>query len=208
MEGVVIMKYQIYYCNANAKDKKMKYQIYYCNANTKDKTKKIKRLYTKTCSNCHKEFNTTDSFRTCKRCRNCVAKYWQEHKSYHIYTVALKSDLDKVLYVGSTTYLRNRISAHKNGNAPGTRSIFKDNPLSDIVIKTFDVSNFINNTNDLLNLEYFCMWYYHRPLNNKQYEDDFCYNYSIQDIDNNQVNQVNQFLKMLSNKEFNIWNWR
>ena len=184
----------------------MKYQIYFCNA--KDKNKKIERLYNKTCSNCKKEFNTTDSFRTCKRCRNSFAKYEQAHKGYYIYTVALKNDLDNILYVGSTTYLRKRVSAHKCSNVDGTRSVFKDNPLSDIVIKAFDVSNFINNTDDLLNLEYFVMWYYHRPLNNSQYRDDFCYNYSIQDINDKQVNQVNCFLAMISNKEFNIWNWR
>ena len=184
----------------------MKYQIYYCNANAKDKTKKIKRLYTKTCSSCHKSFNTTDGFKTCKKCRGKVAKCKQAHKGYYIYTVALKSDLDKILYVGSTTYLNDRMSAHKHCNVPGTKSIFKDNPLSDIVIKTFNVASFINNTNDLRNLEYFAMWYYHRPLNNSQYRNDFCFD--TQGVNEEQLNQVNQFLKMISNKEFNIWNWR
>ena len=186
----------------------MKYQIYYCNANTKDKSKKIKRLYTKKCSSCGREFNTTDSYITCKKCRGYVAKYWQLHKGYHIYTVALKNDLDNILYVGSTTRLRNRISAHKCGNVPGTKSIFKDNPLSDIVIKAFDVSSFINNTDDLVNLEYFAMWYYGRPLNNNQYNDDFCYDYTIQDFSNEQINHVNYFLNMVSKNEFTIWNWR
>ena len=186
----------------------MKYQIYFCNANTKDKNRKIKRLYTKTCSNCNREFNTTNSFRTCKRCRGYVAKYWQSHKGYHIYTIALKNDLDNILYVGSTTRLRNRISAHKCGNVPGTRSIFKNNPLSDIVIKTFNVGSFISNTTDLVNLEYAAMWFYGRPLNNSQYNDDFCYDYTIQDFSNEQLNQVNCFLAMISNKEYNIWNWR
>ena len=186
----------------------MKYQIYPCNANTKDKSKKIKRLYNRTCSDCGREFNTTNSFRTCKRCRGYKAKYWQSHKGYHIYTIALKSDLDNILYVGSTTYLRNRVSSHKCGNTPGTRTIFKNNPLSDIVIKTFNVGGFINNTTDLLNLEYFAMWYYHRPLNNSKYKDDFCIDYDNNDINQEQLNQVNQFLDMESNKEYKIWNWR
>ena len=184
----------------------MKYQIYYCNANTQDKSKKIKRLYTKKCSNCGREFNTTNSFRTCKRCRNCCAKYKQAHKGYYIYTVALKNDLDNILYVGSTHYLNYRVSAHKCGNVPGTRSIFKDNPLSDIVIKAFNVGEFINNTDDLLNLEYFCMWFYHRPTNNSQYKNDFCFD--TQGVNQEQLNQVNCFLAMISNKEYNIWNWR
>ena len=199
------MKYQIYYCNANTKDKNRKYQIYYCNANAKDKSKKIKKLYNRTCSSCHKSFNTTNSFRTCKKCRGYVAKSKQIHKGYYIYTVVLKSDLNKVLYVGSTTYLNDRMSAHKNGNVPGTRTIFKDNPLSEIVIKTFDVSSFIDNTTDLRNLEYATMWFYHRPLNNNQYRDDWCFDYSKNDFNQKQINQVNQFLNM---KEFNIWNWR
>ena len=186
----------------------MKYQIYYCNANTKDKSKKIKRLYTKTCSSCHREYNTTNGYTTCKRCRSYNAKYEQEHKGYYIYTVALKSDLNNILYIGSTTCLRKRMSAHKCGNTPGTRSIFKDNPLSDIVIKVFNVASFINNTNDLVNLEYAAMWFYHRPLNNIQYKDDWCYNYSIKDFNHEQINQVNRFLAMETNKEFNIWNWR
>ena len=183
----------------------MKYQIYYCNANTKDKSKKIKRLYTKTCSSCHKSFNTTDGYKTCKKCRGYVAKSKQIHKGYYIYTVALKSDLNKILYVGSTTYLNDRMSAHKCGNVPGTKSIFKDNPLSDIVIKVFNVASFINNTNDLLNLEYATMWFYNRPLNNSQYKDDWCFDYSKNDFNQKQINQVNQFLNM---KEFNVWNWR
>ena len=183
----------------------MKYQIYYCNCNTKDKSKKIKRLYNRTCSSCHKSFNTTDSFKTCKKCRGYVAKSKQIHKGYYIYTVGLKSDLDKILYVGSTTYLNDRMSAHKNGNVPGTRQIFKDYPLSEIVIKTFDVSSFIDNITDLRNLEYATMWFYHRPLNNSQYKDDWCFDYSKNDFNQKQINQVNQFLNM---KEFNIWNWR
>lgn len=186
----------------------MRYQIYYCNANTKDKSKKIKRLYTKNCSNCGREFNTTNSFRTCKRCRSNVLKYKEAHKGYYIYIVALKNDLDNVLYVGSTTYLNNRISAHKRCKVDGTKAIFKNNPLSDIVIKTFNVGEFINNTDDLRNLEYAAMWYYHRPLNNIQYNDDFCFDYTIQDFNQEQLNQVNCFLAMISNKEFNIWNWR
>ena len=186
----------------------MKYQIYYCNANTKDKSRKIKRLYTKKCSNCHKEFNTKDGYRTCKRCRNSFAKHEQAHKGYYIYTVALKSDLDNVLYVGSTTCLRKRVSSHKCCNVTGTRTVFKNNPLSDIVIKTFNVGGFINNKDDLRNLEYFTMWYYHRPLNNVEYKDDFCFDYSKNDINQEQINQVNCFLAMLSNKEYNIWNWR
>ena len=190
MEGVVIMKYQIYYCNAN----------------TKDKTKKIKKLYNRTCSSCHKSFNTTDSFKTCKKCRGNVAKSKQAHKGFYIYTVALKSDLNNVLYVGSTTYLSSRMSAHKCCNVPGTSQIFKDNPLSDIVIKVFNVAEFINNTTDLVNLEYATMWFYHRPLNNNQYKNDWCFD--AQGVNEEQLNQVNQFLKMISNKEFNIWNWR
>ena len=184
----------------------MRYQIYYCNA--KDKTKKIKRLYTKKCPHCKKSFNTTNSYITCKKCRDYVAKYKEAHKGYYIYTVALKSDLNKILYVGSTTYLNNRISAHKCGKVDGTRSVFKDNPLSDIIIKAFNVGEFISNTNDLVNLEYFAMWFYGRPLNNSQYKDDFCYDYSIQDFNNEQINHVNYFLNMVSKNEFTIWNWR
>ena len=186
----------------------MKYQIYFCNANTKDKSRKIKRLYTKKCPHCKKEFNSTNSYITCKKCRDNVAKCKQAHKGYYIYIVALKSDLDNILYVGSTTRLNDRVSAHKCCNVTGTRSVFKNNPLSDIVIKTFNVGGFINNKDDLRNLEYFTMWYYHRPLNNVEYKDDFCFDYSKNDINQEQINQVNCFLAMLSNKEFNIWNWR
>ena len=183
----------------------MKYQIYYCNANTKDKNKKITKLYNKTCSSCGREFNTKDSFRTCKKCRGYVAKCKRAHKGYYIYIVALRNDLDNVLYVGSTTRLNDRVSAHKCGNVPGTRAIFKDNPLSDIVIKVFNVGSFINNTTDLRNLEYAAMWFYHRPLNNSQYRNDFCFDYSKNEFNQEQMNQVDKFLNM---KEFTIWNWR
>ncbi|WP_459481917.1 GIY-YIG nuclease family protein [Clostridium saccharoperbutylacetonicum] len=127
---------------------------------TNDKTTKI-------CSKCRSEF-VTDKKTICY-CDSCYRKYQKQYraehnnKGYYLYIVLNKGN--KVLYVGCTENIKQRISAHIH-----CHSNIKSLMCSDgwEVIKYLDITNIVDSREELYLLENALIDLYETELNDKK----------------------------------------
>lgn len=144
----------------------------------------------KQCVKCKKEL-TLDNFNVCNKnidglqsyCRACQSDYkyddgWcqdnKEHivdyykayrenrKGYYLYIVL---DNDKHLYVGATEILKERINQHLSCNS-NIKELIKSNNWT--CIKYLDISNIVNNREEMLLLENSLIELYNTDYNHKK----------------------------------------
>ena len=117
----------------------------------------------KICIVCNKD-EAKEGFSYCKKCyRDYQKVYREEHKGYYLYIVL--DENNKVLYVGATEKIYQRISAHINGH-----SNIKDLMLSDkwSCIKYLDITNLVSNREEMLLLENSLIELYNTEWNDKK----------------------------------------
>lgn len=116
----------------------------------------------KKCCKCNENV-AKESHSYCQECYNEYQKnYREDRKGYYLYIVL---DGKKILYVGATEKIYQRISAHINGH-----SNIKDLMLSDnwTCIKYLDITNLVDNREELLFLENSLIDLYETKYNDKK----------------------------------------
>lgn len=100
----------------------------------------------------------------CKQCYSEYQKNYREgHKGYYLYVVLDESK--KVLYVGATEKIYQRISAHINGHSNIKNLMLSNNWSS---IKYLNITNLVKNREEMLLLENSLIELYNTDWNDKK----------------------------------------
>ena len=116
----------------------------------------------KICIKC-KERDVKEGQSYCQKCYSLYQREYRErHKGYYLYLII--GEEDKILYVGATEKIFQRISAHITLNSH-ISDYMKLNEWE--VIKYIDITNLVEDRNELLILENVLLGLYEPPYNKK-----------------------------------------
>jgi hypothetical protein len=116
----------------------------------------------KICTKCKKEL-ARENHRWCLSCYRAYKKNWDnKDKGYYLYVILDKNN--RVLYVGSTEHLKNRLGMHLSCNS-NIKELMKTDKWDKI--KYLDITNLVNNREELNYLENSLIELYDTEYNNQ-----------------------------------------